>query len=455
MNVKLLSRFSDMLLVGDAIGERYAADWGGVNAFKPCCVARPKCVEDLARLMAFCHGEGIAVVTQGGMSGLSGGATPQRNELALSTELLSGIVELDTASMTITARAGTPLEQLQKAAQAANFLLPLDLGARGTATIGGNVATNAGGNAVINYGMTRALVLGLQAVLADGTIINANNKMLKNNAGYDLKQLFIGSEGTLGIVSEVTLRLFPQAKVRNTALCAFNSFDQVIVFLQLMQASLNKVTAFETMWLDYYQMSLRFNPNLVSPFSTEYPLYVLLQADGVNERSEKSNFEQALHTAMEAGIVLDAVIAQSQTEAGNLWQIRDGIAAILGGKSKLANFDIGVPISRMQAFVAAVYQQLHGLFSDLTIGVFGHIADGNLHIAAWTGNDDDVEKIYREVYRLIGEHEGTITAEHGVGMSKKGYLRQSRSEEEIELMRVLKRALDPDNILNPGRIFDV
>lgn len=457
-NLTILSRlrdqFADLLLPDDAVTDRYAVDWGGVNPQLPMAVARPASAQQLSQLLAFCHAEAIPVVTQGGLTGLSGGATPQPNELALSTERLRGIVELDADSMTITARSGTPLEEIQRAAEEAGFLFPLDLGARGTATIGGNLSTNAGGNAVINYGMTRALVLGLEAVLADGTVVNASNKMLKNNAGYDLKHLFIGSEGTLGVITEVTLRLYPHAKIRNSAMCAFDNFEQVIRFLHHAQASLNAVTAFETMWHDYFDMVLQFNPDIADPFDQSYPVYVLLQADGVDPEAERVNFERVLTRALENGDMLDAVIAQSHGEAKKFWQIRDGIAAILSAGHKLANFDIGVPISRMQNFVAAVNARLGQQFDTLSIGVFGHIADGNLHIAAWTDNDADIEGIYRSVYELIGEYQGTVTAEHGIGVSKKDYLAMCRSPQEIELMRLLKRSLDPKNILNPGRVID-
>lgn len=451
--------FPDAVLIGDAVSEKYAVDWSAENAYQPTMVVRPKRVEDISSLLAYCNTNDLPVVTQGGLTGLAGGATPQQGEVVLSLERLSGITEIDSQSMTLTALAGTPLEQLQQAAEDAGFYLPLDLGARGSCTIGGNVSTNAGGNQVLYYGMTRALVLGLTAIKADGTVIRSMNKMLKNNAGYDLKQLFIGSEGTLGIVTEVVLRLYPKTLSKKSALCAFDNFNDVVGFLQTMQRRLSRVTAFELMWSNYVEKVFSINPNCSNPFTQKYPLYVLIEAEGSDIEYDGQRFDKVLADYLEQGNMLDAVVAQSNTDAEKFWHIRDGVSSILSAIKYRANFDIGVPVSVMDEFVIRVERALEKSITDLQLCTFGHMADGNLHLLAWTdsGSDDHkeavVQSVYQQVYEIVGEMNGTVTAEHGIGAMKRKYLKLCRSEEEIALMRTLKQAMDPKGILNPNRVL--
>ena len=447
------------VLIGDAVSNKYAVDWSGEHAHQPAIVVRPKRIEDVSTLLTYCNANTLSVVTQGGLTGLSGGATPQQDEIVLSLELLSGITEIDQQSMTLSALAGTPLSVLQQAAQEAGFYLPLDLGARGSCTIGGNVATNAGGNQVLYYGMTRALVLGLTAVTADGTVVRSMNKMLKNNAGYDIKQLFIGSEGTLGVVTEVVLRLYPQPVSKKSALCAFSHFDDVVEFLQTMQRRLPKVTAFELMWSNYTERVYAMNPSYSDPFNKKYPLYVLIEAEGGDFERDSQLFDEVLADYLEQGGLLDAVIAQSHSDAEKFWQIRDGVMSILSNIKHRANFDVGVPVSVMSKFVQRVEQVLSESINDLQLCTFGHMADGNLHILAWTDSGSEADKakavefIYQKVYEIVGDMNGTVTAEHGVGAMKRKYLHLCRSEEEIALMRLLKQAMDPKGILNPNRVL--
>lgn len=443
----------NQVLLGDAISEKYAVDWSAENPCKPDIVVRAKSANDVASLLAYCNEHSLALVTQGGLTGLAGGATPQVNEIVLSLELLSGITEVDSQSMSLSVLAGTPLEQVQQAALDAGFYLPLDLGARGSCTIGGNVSTNAGGNQVLSYGMTRALVLGLEAVIADGTVIRSMNKMLKNNAGYDLKQLFIGSEGTLGVVTEVVLRMYPLAKSKMSALCAFKQFDEVVAFLHSMQRSLSRVTAFELMWANYVDVVYAMNPDYSDPFAKKYPLYVLIEAEGTDPERDNQLFAEVLAEQLEQGALLDAVIAQSSIDTEKFWQIRDGVIAILSQVEHRANFDVGVPISKMSDFVEQVEARLYHEHNNLQLCTFGHMADGNLHLLAWTGQEADVNTIYNSVYEIVGSLQGTITAEHGVGVMKRNYLGLCRSEEEIALMRLLKQSMDPNGILNPGRVI--
>jgi FAD/FMN-containing dehydrogenase len=441
------------VLSGQQVSDRYSVDWSGESAFTPAIVVRAKTVSDVSKLLVFCHQRQLPIVTQGGMTGLSGGSTPRASEIVLSLELLSGITDVDVESMTLTALAGTPLEQLQQAANDVGFYLPLDLGARGSCTIGGNVATNAGGNQVLSYGMTRALVLGLEAVTADGTVIRSMNKMLKNNAGYDLKQLFIGSEGTLGVVTEVVLRLYPKPLTKQSALCGFSNFSQVVSFLQYMQRSCSRVSTFELMWDNYVKQVRQMNQQLTPVLADDHSFYVLIEIEGNDPARDDDCFNQQLQVCIDDGLLNDAVVAQSERDVNRFWQLRDGVIDILTKVKYRANFDIGVPISQMASFVHTVELELAASFKGLQLCTFGHMADGNLHIIAWTGREDDVDLIYERVYTLVGTVGGTITAEHGIGTMKRQYLSLCRSEQEIDLMRALKKAMDPNNILNPGRVI--
>ena len=439
----------DQLLAGEAIGEKYQVDWSGENPVLPPLVIRPDSTEVISKLLKYCNEHRLAVVTQGGMTGLAGGATPRKNEIALSLERMKGIVELDHQSMTMTVRSGTQLQVIQQAAEAVGLRLPLDLGARGSCQIGGNVATNAGGNQVLSFGMARAMVLGLEAVQADGTVISAHNKMLKNNAGYDLKQLYIGSEGTLGVITEVVLRLFPAPRNKHTALVSAGSFEDIINLLHVAQSGFARLSAFEVMWEDYFQKSVAETDNTSDPFDKKYPYYVLLES----ENDSIDWFQQVLFDELEKGTILDATIAQSGKDSEQFWAIRDAIGDLLSRIPDPANFDIGLPISRMQAFIEKAQTTLNKQFKDLQTITFGHLADGNIHLTAWSNGSTTSHEIYGHVYELLQAFEGTVTAEHGIGVMKTKYLKLCRSPEELALMSTLKQALDPNNILNPGRVI--
>ena len=433
--------------------DRFAADWSGEEAVRPAAAVRPASTEDVSTILRLCNEAGQAITVQGGLTGLSAGAIPAAGELALSLERLTGIEEVDAESMTLTARAGTPLETIQKAAADAGFLFPLDMGARGSCNIGGNVATNAGGNGVIRYGMTRALVLGLEAVLADGTIMKSMNKMLKNNAGYDLKHLFIGSEGTLGVVTRVVLRLFPARAGRHTALCAIERFEEVVQFLHAVQAATGGVSAFEVMWSEYFRYAINEVDSLRDPFEEKHPFYVLVEQESSGSENDHEQFETLLFEQIKSGIVSDSVIAQSLRDADMFWQIRDAVGEFIPRLPPFANFDVSVPISEAQSFTERVKIELEDLFPQVITLIFGHLGDSNLHILAMTGDEAGKRQIYDHVYGIIGDYSGSVTAEHGIGRLKRKYLKMSCSEEEISLMKTIKLALDPKGILNPGRVL--
>lgn len=442
----------ELFISGEDVGERYAVDWSAEHAHSPDVVLRPRTTEDVSTMLTACHEAGQAVVVQGGMTGLSGGATPRAGEWSLSLERMNEVVEVDAVAMTITVSAGTPLETIQNAADEAGLRFPLDLGARGSCLAGGIVATNAGGNQVIEYGMARSLVLGLVAVLANGTIIPARNKLLKNNSGFDVKQLFIGSEGTLGVVTEVTFRLVPQNAGRQTALCALASFDGVVSLLRKTGRALETISSFEVMWSDYYKESVRAT-NSTDPLGGEHQFYVLIETEGVNEEATVESFQTVLFAMMEDGLVEDAVIAQSRAEEEAFWSIRDGIAELMPEFDPAVTVDIGMPITTMDTFANNICSELKRTWPDCRVLVFGHIGDGTLHMIVTTGRSEDKQAIYEMIYQKTRDVSGAITAEHGVGTLKKEWLSYSRSDTEIELMRSLKGLLDPDGIINPGRVI--
>ena len=438
--------------------QTYLTDWSGEIGEQPLAVVRPQNTEQISQILALCNQEHCAVIPQGGLTGLAGGATVRGQAIVLTMERMNGIIEIDAGSATMTVWAGTPLETIQKAAAEAGYLFSLDLGARGSCQIGGNVATNAGGNRVIRYGMTRDLVLGLEVVQADGTVLSMLNKMPKNNAAFDLKHLFIGSEGTLGVISQVVLRLHPQVNGANTALIAMTDFSDVIRLLRYAQQELSGlVSAFEVMWQDYYQIATSVGGSR-APLSAEYPLYVLMDMQSANPEGSTEQFEAILEHAFNEGWVVDAAIAQSHADAEDFWILRDAVAEILPHYTPTVNFDISFPISTIGEGVERLRASLANYDSGLTTMFFGHIGDGNIHLLVGPipNGDKSIEHaIEKRCYEITQALNGSISAEHGIGLHKKPWLHYSRTPAEIALMRSIKKTLDPNNILNPGKVFDL
>lgn len=418
---------------------------------------RPRSTEEVSTFLKLCHQARVPVTTQGGMTGLVRATMPLPGEIVLSMERMNAIEEVDTGGGVVITQTGVPLQRLQERVGESGFMFPLDLGARGSCTIGGNISTNAGGNRVIRYGMTRDLVLGLEAVLADGTILRGVRKFIKNNTGLDLKQLFVGTEGTLGVVTRAALRIFPAPAEQQVALCALESFSKVRAFLDLARARLGgDLTAFEVMWNDYYRLTTELVKGVAAPLPTNHPFYVLLESSGSDAERIRSDVEDLLEKALGQTIILDATIASSGAAAAAIWKIRDSSVEL--GRALGPNrvgFDISLAIDKMEAFADTVNAELKAkIDKDAYAIVFGHAGDGNLHVnAKYPAGPDKSEDVTKLVYGITGDFAGSISAEHGIGLLKRPYLKLSRTDEEIETMRTLKRALDPHHILNPGRIF--
>ncbi len=436
----------------DAIAGRATSFWNS-NPMPAAALALPESTADVASILSFCNRTKQPVLTHGGLTNCVAAVEPTADDVVVSTEKMSGIIDIDTVGGTVTVEAGTVLQVLQEAVAAEGFCFPLDLGARGSCTIGGNIATNAGGINVLRYGMIRNLVLGLETVLADGTVVSSMNRMLKNNAGYDTKQLFIGSEGTLGIVTRAVLRLFPALRSRQDAIVAMNSFEHVAGFLGTASRELaGSLSAYEVMWNDYYR-AVTDDGWHRAPLDREHPFYVVFQAEGSDPDGDAERFERVLAKAMDAEEVVDAVIPKSETEARDIWRIREDFEAILQ-YAPYYLFDVSLPIRDMDAYVQEVGRRIRERFPRGRLFTLGHIADGNLHFFVAPGEADDRhDTVNACVYEPLAPYGGSISAEHGIGTEKLDWLPQSRSVEDVALMRTIKSTLDPNNILNPGRIL--
>ncbi|APW36474.1 FAD-binding oxidoreductase [Rhodoferax koreense] len=449
---------ADAVVPGAEVAPRHLSDWSGAPPVVPLALVRPRSTAEVAAVLRLCHAHRVPVVPQGGLTGLAGAAVPAADGIALSLDRMNAIESLDTAAATLTVQAGATLQAVQEAAAAQGLLFGVDLGARGSCQIGGNLATNAGGNGVLQFGMMREQTLGLEVVLADGSVLPMLRPMVKNNTGYDLKQFFIGAEGTLGVITRAILRLQPAPRARATVLVALagpDDFQAALALLRRLQARFpGAVAAFELMWRDFVEASLRWQA-LREPFEAPHPLTALVDVTGATEDALHTALESVLGEAMEAGEVADAVVAQSQAQAQALWKIREATAELPTHMRPPINFDVSLPMADIGRFAEACRDALTARWpAHLTI-FFGHVGDGNLHLstdARTVGGDEaGVEQM---VYGLVAEFGGSVSAEHGIGLHKKPYLGASRSPAELAAMRAIKQALDPLGLLNPGKIFD-
>lgn len=413
----------------------------------------PSGTEEVSRILKHCNATGQSVITHGGLTNCVSGVEPTLDDMVLSSEKMTGIIDIDKVGGTATVEAGAVLQTVQEAMVKEGLYFPLDLGARGSCTIGGNVATNAGGVNVLRYGMMRNLVLGLESVLADGTVISSLNHMIKNNAGYDTKQFFIGTEGTLGVVTCAVLRLYPQPMSRQNAIVALNSYAATVEFLNYLQRQLaGTLSAYEVMWRDYYYEVTKEGWHR-APLSRDYPFYVIFQAEGSDPGTDDARFERVLTGAFDDGMIVDAVIPKSEAETREIWAVREDFEAILE-RSPYYLYDVSLPVREMAGYVDEVRRRVTENWSEGGLYTMGHMADGNLHFFVCPGQEGDNHHVADKcVYEPLKPVGGSVSAEHGIGIEKLDWLPHSRSREDIELMRTLKRSLDPGNILNPGRVL--
>lgn len=418
-------------------------------------LVRPSSVEQVSRVLALCNRFNQPVVVQGGMSGWVRATQTHPGDLILSLERLNKIEQIDSVNRTALVQAGVVLETLQNQLEPHGLAFPLDLGGRGSCQLGGNASTNAGGIRVIRYGMMREQVLGVEAVMADGRVVSSLNRMIKNNTGYDIKQLFLGSEGTLGVITRLVLRLRELPNSSNTAMVCASSFDQIARLLRHMDKSLGgQLSAFELIDNNFYQVNTgagRHQP----PLSSDMPFYAIIETQGADPDKDLELFEQALEHAMEQGLVEDAVIARSEREKQSIWDIREDLEHVVRDFRPFYAFDVSLPVGDMQEYMQRVTAQLHGQFPLGRIAFLGHVGDGNLHIAIGAGESQDRETVERCVYEPLRQYGGSVSAEHGIGLEKKHWLEISRDATERGLMQDLKRLMDPKGILNPGKIFDM
>lgn len=440
------------LLVGDAVTDRVTSFWND-SPMQASAIVFPKTTEEVSAILRCCNANNQTVITHGGLTNCVAAVESAAGDVVLSLEKMSNVVEIDMVGGTVVVEAGAILQKVQEAVAAQGLRFPLDLGARGSCTIGGNIATNAGGINVLRYGMMRNLVLGLEAVLADGTVISSMNKMMKNNAGYDVKQLFIGTEGTLGVVTRAVLRLFPQPASRFCALVALNDFDDVANFLSRLQQQLaGSLSAYEIMWGDYYK-AVTADGGHRAPLSRDYPFYVVFETEGADPDADEKRFNDVLEQALNDELIVDAVLPKSEAEIRAVWNIREEFDAILKPEPVYL-YDVSLPIRDMVYYVASVKANVTQRWPQGQCYTIGHVADGNLHFFVAPCEQGDFHAESDEcVYAPLANIGGSVSAEHGIGTEKLKWLPHSRSKEEIELMRALKHSLDPKSILNPGRVI--
>jgi FAD/FMN-containing dehydrogenase len=443
------------VLTGDDVSSRQNG-WISRHRMEARAIVRPRNTAEVSQVLALCHAEGQTVVPLGGMTGLVEGTHSQANDLALSLELMNRIDEVDADGATLTVEAGAVLQNIHRRAEASGFVFPLDLGARGSAMIGGLISTNAGGQRVIRYGMTRNLVLGLEAVLADGTVVSSMYPIIKNNSGYDLKQLFIGSEGTLGIVTRAILKLVPQPRSQNTAFLAVKEFSHLPALLRELSAGLGgTLSAFEVMWNEFYRLMSTPPAKQRAILPQTFPYYVIADALGSDRKADQERFEAVLTRCVELGLAADCVVAMSGSERAAIWALRDDIDQFHRYRPWFG-FDVSMPIRHMETYVAEVRAELDAVWPDNTTFVFGHMGDGNLHLNVHVGSGEPEarHRVEEIVYRGLAARQGSVSAEHGIGLEKRDHLKLCRTPEEIGVMRMLKRAFDPKGILNPGKVLD-
>ncbi|MDF1605131.1 FAD-binding oxidoreductase [Nocardioides sp. YIM 152315] len=460
----LIDRLHEALGPGAVLTEpddvaSYVADWTGRFRGSPTAVVRPADTGQVAAVVGLCADAGVAVVPQGGNTGLAAGATPRGGEVVLSLERMRRVRDVDPVADTITVEAGAVLQTVQEAARQAGRLFPLSLGSEGSCTIGGNVATNAGGTAVLRYGMMRDLVLGLEVVLPDGRVWHGLRALRKDNTGYDLKQLFIGSEGTLGIVTAAVLRLVPATPRRATALLALPDVECAVGLLPVLREhGGGLLTAWELLNRQAVDLVVDHLPGVRDPFDGIHGWYGLVELAGTSDDVDE-RLDAALAAAVGPDLAVDAVVAGGPAQRASLWALREGVSEAQRIEGVSVKHDVTVPIAELPRFVARTGPRLEELLPGVRLVTYGHVGDGNLHynLSAPAGNDDALRAaapdLTAAVYDEVAALGGSISAEHGLGALKRQAAAAYKSDVENDLMRAVKQALDPRGAMNPGKVL--
>jgi FAD/FMN-containing dehydrogenase len=451
------------MLLNPADQEIYVNDWLGKAHGRTVAVVRPRNTTEVSAVMRLCHQSHTPVVPQGGNTGMSGGATPDMSgaQVVLSLNRMKRIHDVDPINNTLTADAGVILADIQQAARKAGRYFPLSLGAEGSCTIGGNLATNAGGTGVLRYGNTRDLTLGLEVVLPDGRVWNGLRALRKDNTGYDLKDLFIGSEGSLGIITGVVLKLFAAPAGRATAWVGAKNLTNVVNLLSRVQEHCGaRLSAFEMMSAPSLALVTQHLPGYVSPLDKTFPYYALIELTDTNSLGLQDMLQAVLFAAIEEALIDDCVVAMSEAQSISMWKLREGISLAQVKAGKAVKHDIALPISSLARFATEADQSVHENFPGLPIINFGHIGDGNLHYNVLLPLDVEYEEyaqktaaLNKSIHDLVTQYNGSISAEHGVGTLRRDELRRYKSTVEMDLMIAIKRALDPNQLMNPGKLL--
>ncbi|MDN4017663.1 FAD-binding oxidoreductase [Zwartia panacis] len=451
------------VILNPAEQEFYVNDWLGKAHGRTVAVVRPRNTAEVSAVMRLCHQSQTPVVPQGGNTGMSGGATPDMSgaQVVLSLNRMKRIHEVDPVNNTLTADAGVILAEIQQAARAVDRYFPLSLGAEGSCTIGGNLATNAGGTGVLRYGNTRDLTLGLEVVLPDGRIWNGLRGLRKDNTGYDLKDLFIGSEGSLGIITGVVLKLFAAPAGRVSAWVGAKELTSVVTLLNRLQAACGpRLSAFEMMSESSLALVTRHLDGHFSPLNQAYPYYALIELADTNLNGLQEMLQEALTSAIDDGLIDDCVVAMNEAQSVSMWRLREGISMAQVKAGKAVKHDIALPISSLATFVKEADQIVMNGFPDLPIINFGHIGDGNLHYNVLVPLDispslykETTAELNKRIHDLVTQFNGSISAEHGVGTLRRDELKRYKSSVEMDLMNAIKRAIDPNQIMNPGKLL--
>jgi FAD/FMN-containing dehydrogenase len=442
----------------------YEIDWRKRYHGRALAVVRPGSTSEVAAVVRACAEHGAGLVTQGGNTGMVGGSVPDGSgtQVLLNLTRMNRVRAIDVPNLTLTAEAGCVLQAVQQAAAAQALLFPLSLAAEGSCTIGGNLSTNAGGTQVLRYGNARDLCLGLEVVTASGEVWNGLSGLRKDNTGYDLRDLFIGSEGTLGVITAATLKLYPQPVASCTALAALPSLEAAVGLLQLAQARLgSSLTGFEAMGEHALSLVRTHFPQLAQPLAAAPWTVLLEQSDGEGEGHARALFEALLEAALDRGLISDAAVASSLEQSRAMWRLRESIPLAQSLEGLNIKHDISLPVSAITGFVAATDAALVSAFPGTRLVNFGHLGDGNLHynLQAPLGADgpaflrDCEAAVNAIVYDAVDAHGGSISAEHGIGALKRDELAQRKSPVAMNMMRAIKRALDPQNLMNPGRLL--